>query len=80
MLNSLKSINIKHVLFWAAEAWNLVKNSTLMKSSNKINDVKYKDITDGDTSDSLVIDEGDEEEEVIAKMMIQIQHKHIYTR
>ena len=31
-------------MFWATEVWNVVKKSTLMKSWNKINFKKCKDI------------------------------------
>ncbi|KAJ3617066.1 hypothetical protein MTP99_009120 [Tenebrio molitor] len=36
LIDSMKKINIKDVLYWIADSWNKVKESTLQKSWTKI--------------------------------------------
>jgi hypothetical protein len=58
LMDCLKAINLKNVVYWAADAWNKVKSSTLQKSWAKI--IHQED---------LILETKDEEEVPLHEMM-----------
>jgi hypothetical protein len=58
LMDCLKAINLKNVVYWAADAWNKVKSSTLQKSWAKI--IHQED---------LILETNDEEEVPLHEMM-----------
>lgn len=55
-MSSLKNINLKICIFWAADAWNNMKETTIQKTWNKILD-ELKDSTE-------ILQEPDEEDTI----------------